>query len=383
LARAALHGVNAGRSWSDRLLNLRDRLVGNPDFQRWAAASPLTRPIARRRARALFDLCAGFVYSQVLLACVRLRLFDVLRDGPLAQADLAARLNLPEPATVRLLSAALALRLVSRRAEGKFGLGALGAALVGNPGVGDMIRHHALLYGDLADPVALLRGEAGPTRLAAYWPYADATAAAACGLGAEQVAGYSDLMAASQALVAEDVLDAYDLRRHRVLLDVGGGDGSFLAAVARRAPGLGLMLFDLPAVADRARARLAAAGLSDRARVVGGNAFVDALPAGADVVSMIRVVHDHDDAAALRLLRGARAALPPAGTLLLAEPMAETRGAEPVGAYFAFYLLAMGSGRPRGEAELRALLAEAGFQRIRARSTRRPLLVRLLEARAS
>ena len=42
---------------------------------------PLTRPIARRRARELFDLCAGFVYSQVLLACVRLRLFEILAEG--------------------------------------------------------------------------------------------------------------------------------------------------------------------------------------------------------------------------------------------------------------------------------------------------------------
>ena len=60
------------------------------------------------------------------------------------------------------------------------------------------------------------------------------------------------------------------------------------------------------------------------------------------------MLHDHDDAAALALLRAARAALPPDGTLLLAEPMAGTPGAEPMGdAYFGFYLLAMGSGRPR------------------------------------
>ena len=45
-------------------------------FQRFAASFALTRPIARRRAGALFDLCAGFVYSQILFACVRLKLFD-------------------------------------------------------------------------------------------------------------------------------------------------------------------------------------------------------------------------------------------------------------------------------------------------------------------
>src|ERR1700730_3252993 len=55
--------------------------------------------------------------------------------------------------------------------------------------------------------------------------------------------------------------DSYPIHRHRCLLDVGGGEGVFLAAVATRAPALRLMLLDLPAVAERARTRLAAAGL--------------------------------------------------------------------------------------------------------------------------
>jgi hypothetical protein len=69
-------------SWLDRCLAARDGLLASPRFRRWAAAFPLTRPIARRRTRDLFDLCAGFVYSQVLYACVRLRLFEILAEGP-------------------------------------------------------------------------------------------------------------------------------------------------------------------------------------------------------------------------------------------------------------------------------------------------------------
>ena len=50
----------------------------------------------------------------------------------------------------------------------------------------------------------------------------------------------------------------------------------------------------------------------------------------------------------MTLLRAIRRALPADGTLLIAEPISGVRGAEPIGdAYFAFYLLAMGSGRPR------------------------------------
>jgi demethylspheroidene O-methyltransferase len=98
-------------------------------------------------------------------------------------------------------------------------------------------------------------------------------------------------------------------------------------------------------------------------------------------VSLIRVLHDHDDDTALALLRVIRHALPADGTLLIAEPMSETPGSEPVGdAYFGFYLLAMRSGRPRTQDQIAGLLREAGFTRSRPIRTRSPLLVRLLAA---
>jgi demethylspheroidene O-methyltransferase len=374
-------GVQAASIWLDRWCALRDRLLASPVFQRTAAAFPLTRPIARRRARALFDLCAGFVYSQVLLACVRLRLFDILAEGPQTVAALSVRLSLSQEATMRLLGAAVSLRLAARRGNDRFGLGDLGAALLGNPGIAAMVEHHALLYADLEDPVALLRGERPDTELARYWAYSRADRPSA--LDGERVAAYSALMSASQRLVAGEVLDAYALDGHRCLLDVGGGEATFIAAAAMRAPHLRLVLFDLPAVAARAEARLADTGLADRVRVVGGDFFLNPLPAGADIVSLVRVVHDHDDAAALALLRAVRRALPADGTLILAEPMSGTPGAEPIGdAYFGFYLLAMGSGRPRTPDELETLLQRAGFGLIRRVPTRMPLQVCLIVARA-
>ncbi|ACA18076.1 O-methyltransferase family 2 [Methylobacterium sp. 4-46] len=367
------------RPWRERWLALRHRLIASPRFQRFAAAFPPTRPVARRNARALFDLCAGFVYAQVLAACVALDLFRLLADGPLAPDCIARRLDLPPERALCLLRAAASLDLLTALPDGRFALADLGAALLGNPSVGAMIAHHALLYDDLRDPVALLRGRAGPSRLAGYWAYAGSAAPAA--LGEAAVAPYGALMGASQALVAGDILDAYPLARHRRLLDVGGGEGAFAVAAARRAPHLAVTLFDLPPVAARAARRFAEEGLGGRATALGGS-FHDGLPPGADLISLVRVVHDHDDAPAAALLRAAHDALPPGGTLLLAEPMAGTRGAEPVGdAYFGFYLLAMGSGRPRRAEELAAMLRQAGFGDIRERATRRPLLVRLLVAR--
>ncbi len=210
------------------------------------------------------------------------------------------------------------------------------------------------------------------------WSYARAgSSEALCG---EDVAAYTTLMAASQTLVAADVLAAYPLSRHRCLMDLGGGDGTFLIQAAATAPGLKLWLFDLPAVAERARTRFAEARLESRTQVFGGDFRADALPLGADIISLVRVIHDHDDEAALAILSAAWTALPPGGTLLLAEPMAGTPGAGGVEAYFAFYLLAMGSGRPRRAEVLTGMLHTAGFTGVRVLSTRRPMLVRVLAA---
>ncbi len=366
-------------SFSDRYFAVRNRWLSNPRFQQWAAAFPLTRRTARKRARALFDVCAGFVYSQILYACVRLKLFDLLARGPHTAAEVAAELQLSGNAAELLLEAAVSLDLVERRTGGQFGLGTLGAALVGNPAVGAIIEHHRMLYSDLNDPVGLLRGEHGETELGKYWAYSGAESAAR--LPDERTADYTDLMANSQPLVAAEILDAYPLHKHRCLLDVGGGDGSFLLEASKRYAKLNLILFDLPPVARRASERFTEEGIGARARALGGDFCKDRLPSGADVLSLVRVVHDHDDDAAESLLRAAHRALAPRGVLLLAEPMLGTPGAETVGhAYFGFYLLAMGHGKPRAPGELQRMLREAGFSRAQLVRTRQPLQTRLIVA---
>jgi len=371
-------GVMAPR---ERWWAWRNRLLGSARFRAWATAFPPTRPIAQRRAREVFDLCAGFVYSQVLFACVQLRVFDLLGNRAQPLPVLARRLKLSEESAARLLDAAVGLRLVARLPDGRYGLGELGAAIAGNPAVDAMVAHHELLYADLRDPVALLRGDTGLTELARYWPYAAGHSAA--DLADDKVAAYSALMSASQSLIADEVLAAYDFTRHRRLLDVGGGQGTFLLAAAAKAPALDLVLFDLPAVAERARLALAAAGLGARATCIGGDFLGDALPAGADLVTLIRVLHDQDDAGALALLRAVRRAMPANGTLLVAEPLAETPGAERMGhVYFGFYLLAMGRGRPRSGAANVGLLRAAGFAHAAPLQTRLPLQTGLIVARA-
>jgi demethylspheroidene O-methyltransferase len=372
--------MQPGRALGDRWHAVRDFLLSSRRFQRFAAAFPLTRPIARRRAAALFDLCVGFVYSQVLVACVRLRLFAQLQCGPLPVSMLAARASVPTEAMKTLLEAAASLRLLERRSDQRYGLGPLGAAMLGNPGIAAMVEHHAALYADLADPVALLRGEGDERKLSRYWPYAGDSGPSE--LTREMVSPYTALMSASQPMVAEMVLAAYPFARHRCLLDVGGGDGSFLIAAGRQAPRLELKLFDLPAVAGIACERLAAAGFGSRASAIDGNFLTDPLPKGADVVSLIRVVHDHDDDAVLNLLGRVREALPRDGVLVIGEPMSGASGADSVSAYFGLYLHAMGSGRPRSFAALQKLLNQAGFGQVWRRATRIPMIASVVVARS-
>src|ERR1700753_2978773 len=111
---AISHPLSLAANLGDRGRAIRDALLASARFQRLAAAFPLTRPIARRRAAALFDLCAGFVYSQVLVACVRLHLFRQLRDGPLPVSALATRASILVDAMEALLEAAASLRLLER-----------------------------------------------------------------------------------------------------------------------------------------------------------------------------------------------------------------------------------------------------------------------------
>jgi demethylspheroidene O-methyltransferase len=243
-----------------------------------------------------------------------------------------------------------------------------------------MIEHHQILYEDLRDPLSLLKDQTSPTALSRYWAYAQS--GAPDDLPGGSVADYSRLMAASQSFISDEVLDAYPLTNHGRLMDVGGGEGRFAQAALERTPGLRATVFDLPAVAERAKTRLAASDHSARFDAKGGDFFADSLPQGADIISLVRILHDHDDDKALHLLRQVRAALDVGQTLLVAEPMAGTVGAEKAGdAYFGFYLLAMRSGRPRTEAELRAFLEQTGFGDIRSPRTDNPLLTRVLVAR--
>ena len=361
----------------DALAHRLNQLVARPRVQSRIARVPLLRRLARAEGEALFDLLAGFCHSQVLTAFVALDLHEHLLEGPVAPEDLAERCRLPPERLRLLLRAAAALGLVRLR-PASVRLTQRGAALAGVPGLTVMILHNQILYRDMADPLAFLRGEA-ETEMARFWPYVFGEGAAA---DPEAAARYSDLMASSQALVAEVTLDAVSFRGVNRLLDVGGGSGSFLIEVARRYPEIGLTLFDLPAVVPVARSRLRAAALADRVALVPGSFREDALPPGADAISLIRVLFDHDDDSVRALLKAVHEALPPGGRLVISEPMGEEETpSRPADAYYALYTLAMGTGRTRTVERIAALCREAGFTDVAVPRVDRPFITRVVTGR--
>jgi demethylspheroidene O-methyltransferase len=160
--------------------------------------------------------------------------------------------------------------------------------------------------------------------------------------------------------------------------------GGWVSALAERHPQLSLQLFDLPPVAALAQAQIASRGLADRITTFGGSFTTDALPGGADLATLVRVAHDHDDRTVLTVLRAIHQALPLGGALLLAEPMAQTDG-QPSSSdpYYHFYLMAMGSGQLRTPQALSALMSEAGFTHIELVPNPMPLHAQLLVGRKS
>ena len=352
-----------------------NRLIARPDIQNLAARLPFSRGLARRDGAEIFEIVQGFVRSQVLGALVELRVLPWLMERDAYPAELAQGAGIAPERMEILLQAGAAMGLMKRRGDGRFRLSRKGAALIGVPGLEAMIRHHHVFYQDMADPVALLRGE-GETGLAQFWPY---VFGAKGDIPPEDALRYSDLMAQSQELVAQDTLRMISLRGVSRLMDVGGGSGVFVSHVARRYPRIALSVFDLPEVIPDARKRLGSAGLDGRVICCAGSFRDGPLQTGADAMSLIRVLYDHDDATVADLLAKVHAALPPGGRLIISEPMSGGARPDPIcDVYFAFYTMAMGTGRTRSAARIAELCEAAGFEAVRVAKAPRPFVTSAL-----
>jgi hypothetical protein len=152
-------------------------------------------------------------------------------------------------------------------------------------------------------------------------------------------------------------LESVEWRGDETVVDIGGGNGSLLTALLEGHPGMRGIVFDLP---ETVRDETA---LGDRCAFVAGS-FFEAVPTG-DVFILSTVLHNWDDASALRILRTIRAAAGETARLVLLEGVIEP-GNEPDGAkWLDLLMLALLAGRERTEEQWRTLLLDARFEPIR------------------
>jgi 2-polyprenyl-3-methyl-5-hydroxy-6-metoxy-1,4-benzoquinol methylase len=177
---------------------------------------------------------------------------------------------------------------------------------------------------------------------------------------------YDEAMIIHGIAETEPMLDAYDFSAFETVIDVGGGNGLMLAAILKRYPTIKGILFDLPAVVDRAKATISDLDLSYRCQIIGGD-FFHSVPS-ADVYVLRHIIHDWDDNEAISILRNCRKAMNPEGKILLVETVIPPMNEPCFGKWLDLMMLIVG-GRERTEEQYRRLLPHAGLKLNRIIST--------------
>jgi len=158
------------------------------------------------------------------------------------------------------------------------------------------------------------------------------------------------------------------------VIDVGGGSGNMIVSVLKRHPAVRGVVFDMPHVVAEAAKRLTAEGLDGRASVVGGS-FFDGVPAGGDAYILSHIIHDWDEAKALRILEHVRAAKNPGGKVLLVEMVVPPPNVPHPAKMLDVTMLTVTGGQERTADEYRDLLAKAGLRLTRVIPTMSPVSI--------
>lgn len=314
------------------------------------AAQPVTAAVLIRQ---LTQYMTALLLPGAITAGAQLELDRHFGNGP-RRVDELARLTETDAATLyRLLRALATLEFLTEGEDGSFALTPLGEQLrfarmgmVGEPA------HRA--WGELRSTLRTGRPAFDEIYGMSFYEY--------LGQQPEVEAIFNEWNTETASLWLPPTIAACDFAGARTLVDVGGGEGTFLAAALRANPGLRGILLDLPDAVASAPSILEAAGVTDRCTVVGGS-FFDAVPTGGDVYTIVRILFNWDDARATAILRTVRRAIGEAGRLLVIEGLLPPLG-HPQRATAAFNdlnLLVMMGGRQRTEAEFRALFRVAGF----------------------
>ncbi|MEX0716928.1 MAG: methyltransferase [Planctomycetaceae bacterium] len=310
----------------------------------------------------LSQMITGYWVSQCVYVAAKLGLADLLANGPRTAAELAEATASQTDPLYRVLRALASVGVFAEDDAGRFALTPLAERLRSDvPGsqrafaimMGEEQYH---VWGDLIDAVQTGRNAFQRIYHMPIFEFLQRNP--------EKGKTFDAAMVGIHGRETGALADAYDFSGIRTLADVGGGNGSLLRGILERNPSLQGILYDLPAVVERARPAIEGAGLAERCRTVAGN-FFESVPAGADAYIMRHIIHDWDDAECLTILGHCRAAMPADGRLLVVESIIPPGNEPCVGKLLDLTMLLMPGGRERTEEQYRALFASAGFELVR------------------
>ncbi|WP_457427608.1 methyltransferase [Streptomyces sp. QTS52] len=304
----------------------------------------------------------GYVSAQIVHAAVRLGIPDALAVGPMPTEKLADRVECNPDGLTRLVRALIVLGVLREVPPGQVALADLGRPLCADHP--RSIRSSVLLYGDPAVWQAwgalthgVLSGKAA-FDAANGRPLFDYL-----GDHPDLSEVFNTAMREGTAPIAPEVALAHDFTGARTVVDVGGGNGTLLAAVLATAPDARGILFDSAEGLARAGETFRGAGSADRCSAVIGDFFAS-VPEG-DVMVLKGILHDWDDERCVELLRNCRASIAADGRLLVVEPVLPDQLAAPeaIGVVLSdIAMLVYTGGRERSRGDFRTLLAAAGFE---------------------
>ena len=324
-----------------------------------AQGAPPPPALTRQNLQALLT---GYQTSQMLHVVAKLKIADLLQDGPRTTTDLAASAGAHEDALYRVLRTLASIGIFSELDGRRFQLNPAAEHLRSNHE--GSVRVFAEILGEewMWKPWGALlesvrTGETAFDRVYGMgtfdWFQKHPDAARLFD------AGQSESTRASVVAITA----AFDFSKVRRMVDVGGGDGTLLASVLRVSPATSGVLFDLPAVVDAAKPRFDPS-VAARAAFVGGD-FFKAVPAGADLYLMKSILHDWNDRDCQRILDTLRQAMSATARLIVAEDHVCAPNQPCLAKQRDVNMLVRTGGRNRTEQEYRDVLARGGLRTTR------------------
>lgn len=336
----------------------------------------MSQPLQQDASGTMLQLITGFWLSQAIFVAAKLGIADLLADGPKSLSELAHRTATNEQALYRVLRALANVGIFAEQTPRQFCLTPLAEYLESDKA--GSLRAYAIMSGEQwvwRSVGAMLHcvrtGESGFEHIFGDHPFEFyKTNPEAARISLESLTSRS-------ASENNAVVSAYDFGEAKHIIDVGGGEGTLLAAILVATPKLHGVLFDVPRAAEVARQRLDAAGLRSRSEVLGGD-FFRSVPTGGDLYLMKKIIHDWNDERALAILQNFRAVMPAHGRLLMIELIVPSGNEPSFAKMLDLLMLTYLGGRERTEDEYSILLQSAGFRLRRVIPTASP--VSLMEA---